>query len=201
MANGMDSFRLENVSDIDEPSVYSSGNGSSDGPEGDSEGDSQAAFAIPVGAEPTPPTPAGQVSRMDVDDRSVDSISEGEDMSMLGTEGAEDHGANIPGAVAAIGVASATTVTTSAILKNSSTDPTHISNLAAPTVKSNEIPSSITKLLKEREETERARRNKIILVAVVTAIVVLGVSLGVGLGYSKPPPSETPAWSQDGSST
>ena len=201
MTNGVDSFRLETVSDIDEASVYSSGNGSSEGPEGDSEGDSQAAFAIPVGTEPTPPTPVGQVSRMDVDDRSVDSIMEGEDMSMLGTDGAEDRGANSPGAVAAIGVASATTATTSAIVNNSSTDPTNIPNLAAPTIKSNEIPSSVTKLLKEREESERVRRNRIILAAVVTTIVVLGVSLGVGLGYSKSPPSETPAWSQGGTSS
>ena len=198
MTTGVDSFRLENVSDFDEPSVYSSGNGSSEDREGDSEGDSQGACAVvPVADAPTPSVPAAEVNRMDHDDRSVDSVAEGEDMSTLGTEGAEDHLASTPGPVAAAtGATSATTVAT----EYSGTDPAKNPGLPAPAAKSNEIPVSIVKFLKEREETERARRNQIILVAVVTTIVVLGVSLGVGLGY-KPPSSETPAWLQDGSST
>lgn len=183
---------MENVSDIDELSVYSSGNGSSEDEQGDSEGDSEAARAVAVAPAQIPPVPAAEVSRVDSDDGSIDFVAEGEDMSILSTEGAEDHLADT---VVATGATSATTAT-----DYTGTDPVNRPDLATPTAKSNEIPLSITKYLKEREERERSRRNKIILVAVVTTIVVLGVSLGIGLGYNKSLTSDTPAWANDGSS-
>jgi hypothetical protein len=164
MTTGVDSFRLENALPTLTNLLFTlSGNGSSE----DRERRFRRRFAgclrrlVPVADAPTPSVPAAEVNRIDHDDRSV----------ALCSGGRRHVYARYRRCRGSFGEHAWTCCSSNrrhlcdhpSQTEYSGTDPAKNPGLPAPAAKSkNEIPVSIVKFLKEREETERARRNQII---------------------------------------